>query len=80
MCYVPSGSFPIAESLRVYVPTVFGCIWDLYPQCNREGEPRNPPYMDSTSVASPLIAEVIGGWKASRCVCCHTETPIAVVI
>jgi len=67
MCYVPSGSK--AGSLRVYVPRVFGCIWDLYPQCIREGEPINPPYMDSTSIASPLIAEVIGGWRESFSLC-----------
>ena len=81
MCYVPSGSFPIAGSLRVYVPRVFGCIWDLYAECIREGEPRNPLYMDSTSVASPLIAEVIGGWGESFSLCLLSySNPIAVVI
>ena len=43
----------------------FWVYMGFVPECIREGEPRNPPYMDSTSVASPLIAEVIGGWGES---------------
>ena len=67
MCYVPSGSNSWKpEGIRTKGFLVY---MGFVPECIREGEPRNPPYMDSTSVASPLIAEVIGGWGESFSLC-----------
>jgi len=49
----------------MYVPRVSWVYMGFVPDCIWEGEPRNPPYMDITSVASHLIAEVVGGWRES---------------
>ena len=71
VCAMSSGSFPTAGSLRVYVCTkgfLGGCIWDLYLTVFGRVNPE-APYMDSTSVASHLIAEVIGGWRESFSLC-----------